>query len=290
MSEILELPLASIEVGTDRARDLDPAWAEGLAGSIREQGLMQPIVVRRISSNMLAAGAFGLVAGLHRLEAFRLLGRETIPAVLSEAETADEAKLAEVMENLARNELIALDRCHHLFELKQVWERLYPQAANGKHVNRGNQHTDGRTQSLRSSTDAGEIFGFARANAEHIGLSKRSIEQAVKIWTTLVPTVRKRLRGTDLARKQTELKALSELSAAKQIKVLDAILNDELEHVGNVAQALAHLEGTIACDPLERRFAQVSRSIADLDDETFDHVIAVHEDRVLTSLKRRGRI
>lgn len=286
MSEILELPLASIEVGTDRARDLDPAWAEGLAGSIREQGLMQPIVVRRISSNMLAAGAFGLVAGLHRLEAFRLLGRETIPAVLSEAETADAAKLAEVMENLARNELIALDRCHHLFELKQVWERLYPQARHG-----GDRKSEKiKAQSLRFDPDAPEIFGFARANAEHIGLSKRSIEQAVNIWTTLVPTVRKRLRGTDLARKQTELKALSELSATKQVKVLDAILNDELEHVGNVAQALAHLEGTIACDPLERRFAQVSRSIADLDDETFDHVIAAHEDRVITSLKRRGRI
>ena len=272
MSEILELPLASIEVGPDRARDLDPAWAEGLAGSIDTQGLMQPIVVRPLD------GRYGLVAGLHRLEAFRLLGRETIPAVLHALFTADEAKLAEVMENLARNELIALDRCHHLFELKQVWERLHPDFANG----------GGKT--LPTGDDTAEIFGFATSISEKIGLSKRTINMAVKIWTTLVPTVRKRLRGTDLARKQTELKALSELSATKQVKVLDAILNDELEHVGNVAQALAHLEGSIACDPLERRFAQVSRSIADLDDETFDHVIAAHEDRVITSLKRRGRI
>ena len=280
MSEILELPLASIEVGSDRARDLDPAWAEGLAGSIREQGLMQPIVVHANDEG------YHLIAGLHRLEAFRLLGRETIPAIMQGAMTADEAKLAEVMENLARNELIALDRCHHLFELKQVWERLHPQTAHG-----GDRKSKAiKAQSLRFDPDTPEIFGFARANAEHIGLSKRSIEQAVKIWATLVPTVRKRLRGTDLARKQTELKALSELSATKQVKVLDAILNEELEHVGNVAQALAHLEGSIACDPLERRFAQVSRSIADLDDETFDHVIAAHEDRVITSLKRRGRI
>ena len=280
MSEILELPLTSIEVGTDRARDLDPAWAEGLAGSIEVQGLMQPIVVRPID------GGYVLVAGCHRLEAFRLLGRETIPAVLSEAGSADEAKLAEVMENLARNELIALDRCHHLFELKQVWEKLYPETRNG-----GDRKSEKiRTQTLRSDPDAGEIFGFARANADAIGLSKRSIEIGVKIWSTLIPSVRQRLKGTDLARKQTELKALSELSAAKQVKVLDAIENPELEHIGNVAQALAHLQGTIACDPLEKRFAQVSRSIADLDDDTFDHVIAAHEDRVITSLKRRGRI
>lgn len=34
MVEILEIPLASIEVGTDRARDFDHFWAEGLAAII----------------------------------------------------------------------------------------------------------------------------------------------------------------------------------------------------------------------------------------------------------------
>ena len=90
--------------------------------------------------------------------------------------------------------------------------------------------------------------------------------------------------------KQTELKALSELPINKQVKVLDTILNDDLPDVGNVAQALAYLEGSIACDPVERRFAAVSKTIAELDDDTFDSVIAAHEDRVITSLKRRGRI
>lgn len=273
---IVELPLASIEVGTDRARELDPAWVEGLAGSIREQGLMQPIVVRQ------QGDGYVLIAGRHRIGAYRLLERETIPAVLSDAASNDEAKLAEVMENLARNELIALDRCHHLFQLKQVWERMYPETAHGK--------ASPKRQSLPLSSDGEQIFGFSEANAEKIGLSARTIRLAVKIWTGLYPPLRTRLQGTDLARKQTELKALSELPINKQVKVLDAIQNEDLPEVGNVAQALAHLEGAIACDAMEKRFAQVSRSIADLDDDTFDSVIAAHEDRVLTSLKRRGRI
>lgn len=280
--EILELPLTSIEVGLDRARPLDPAWVEGLAGSIREQGLMQPIVVRKVDAG------YRLIAGHHRVEAFRLLGRDAIPAMLSDAASDDAAKLAEVMENLGRNELIALDRCHHLYDLKQVWERLYPETKHGG--DRGNQHTGGKAQTLRLGTDAGEIFGFARANAEKIGLSKRSIEQAVKIWTGLYPAVRTRLVGTDLARKQTELKALSELPINKQIKVQDAIMDPDLPEICNVAQALAYLGENIVCDPLEKRFATVSKSIADLDDETFDSVIAAHEDRVISSLKRRGRI
>ena len=277
---IVELPLASIEAGTDRARELDPAWVEGLAGSIREQGLMQPIVVRQ------QGDGYVLIAGLHRVGAYRLLERETIPAVLSDAASNDEAKLAEVMENLARNELIALDRCHHLFQLKQVWERLYPETKNGG----DRKSAEIRSRNPSSDPDSPEVFGFVRAISEKIGLGQTQIKLAVKIWTGLYPPLRTRLQGTDLARKQTELKALSELPINKQVKVLDAIQNPELEHVGNVAQALAHLEGTIACDPLEKRFAQVSRSIADLDDDTFDSVIAAHEDRVLTSLKRRGRI
>lgn len=46
MSNIIEIPLASIAVGTDRARDLDPMWAEGLARIVEQQGLFHPILER----------------------------------------------------------------------------------------------------------------------------------------------------------------------------------------------------------------------------------------------------
>ena len=282
MSEFLELPLASIEVGTDRARPLDPNTVVGLAAIIEKQGLLQPVVVRKAGDN------YQLVAGNHRLEAVRKLGWPKIPARLLQTANDDEAKLAEVMENLGRNELIALDRCHHLYELKQVWERLYPETA-GRTAGATAMHKKRATANF-ADADITEVFGFSEANADKIGLSARTIRLAVKIYTGLVPTVRKRLVGTDTATKQTELKALSELSAQKQIKVLDAIQNDDLPEIGNVAQALAYLGENVVCDPLEKRFAAVSKSIADLDDDTFDSVIAAHEDRVIKSLHRRGRI
>ena len=97
--EILVIPLASIEVGNDRARDLEPAWAEALAALIGAQGLLQPIIVCAIEGG---SPKFRLVAGLHRLEAFRLNGFETIPAFISAAASDDEARLEEVMENLGR--------------------------------------------------------------------------------------------------------------------------------------------------------------------------------------------
>ena len=283
MPETLEVPLASIEVGNDRARELDPFWAEGLAAIIAKQGLMTPILLRPMEG-----GRYRLVAGLHRLEAFRIMERPAIPAHLSEAGTDDEARLQEVMENLGRAELIALDRCHHLYELKQVWERMYPQAKHGG--DRGNQHTGGKSQTLALGADAPEAFGFAKVTAEKIGLGVSSIKAAVKIWKGLAPQTRARLPGTELARKQTELKALSEIpTPAKQTKVLDLILGD-MHPIENVAQALAFLENGVAPNAHERAFVKVSASLAALDDALFEEVIVANEGRVIEALKRRGRI
>lgn len=273
--DILELPLAQIVVKDDRARGLDTAWAEGLAAIIDAQGLQQPIRVREVGDT------YRLVAGLHRLEAHRLLGRKTIPAVLSQAETDEDARLEEVMENLGRYDLIALDRCRHLFELKEVYDSKFPDASKpGRRAN-------GKTFPI---SDDVEIFGFGKDIADKVGLSKRAINIAVKIYRDLYPSVRNRLHGTPLAHKQTELKALAELSPTQQVKVLDAILNPELPEVGNVAQAVEYLKDGVAPNPLEKRFQAASRSFGALDDVTFDHVVAAHEERVIASLKRRGRI
>ena len=190
------------------------------------------------------------------------------------------------MENLGRAELIALDRCHHLYELKQVWERMYPQAVHG-----GDRKSDAiKSQSLALDPNAPEAFGFAKATAEKIGLGISSIKAAVKIWKGLAPQTRARLPGTELARKQTELKALSEIpTPAKQTKVLDLILGD-MHPIENVAQALAFLENGVAPNAHERAFVKVSASLAALDDALFEDVIIANEARVVAALKRRGRI
>lgn len=279
-----EISLDLIDVGDDRARDLDPSWAEALSVLIAAQGLMHPVIVRPIEG---AFRRYRLVAGLHRLEGMRLLGAPTIPAYLSSATTDDEARLQEVMENLGRAELIALDRCHHLFELKKAWLTIHPEArAGGDH---GNQFTGGKTQTLRFATDV-EIFGFGRAMAERVGLSVRTIETGVKIWSGLSPEARRRLPGTALAAKQTELKALSEETPARQGKILDLILSDDHPSIENVAAALAFLEGGTAQTALEKRYRVLSEGLKALSPEAFDRLLIENEDRVLDALKRLGRI
>lgn len=269
-----DIALDLIDVPSDRARDLDPAWAEGLAAIIAQQGLLQPIVLRSTGDR------FRLVAGLHRLEAARLCAWTTIPARIAAVETDDEARLMEVMENLGRYELIALDRCRHLWELKQVWER-----SRAKPLVEVLSEEGGKTFPTGADT---EVFGFARSVAEEVGLSKRAINLAVKIWEGLHSPLRARLAGTDLARKQTELKALSELPRPVQVKVLDLILGDA--PVDNVAGALAYLETGVKPDAGERRFVVLRDSIAKLPEAELDRLLIAEEDRIIASLRRRGRI
>ena len=280
MPGLIEIPLASIEVGTDRARDLEPAWVEALAKLIDAQGLLHPIVVRPVDG---MPGRYRLVAGLHRLEGVRLNGWEAIPAYLSRADSDAGARLEEVMENLGRYDLNALDRCHHLYELRQIWLRQHPEFANG-----GGKQGGGK--SFPTGDQAPEVFGFAASVAEQIGFSKRVINIAVAIWTGLSPTSRRRLVGTALAGKQTELKALSEESPPRQEKILDLILGEDHADISNVAGALAFLEGGVQPTGDEVRLEGLRKSMSTLPDTVFDRLISENADRTIASLKRLGRI
>lgn len=77
-------------------RDIDENIVTGLAKSIRQSGLLQPILVRPDDF------AFEVVFGHHRLEACKRLGWKTIPAVVKRMSGA-ESFLTRVAENLHRN-------------------------------------------------------------------------------------------------------------------------------------------------------------------------------------------
>lgn len=274
MPDFTNIALRDIIVPENRARSYDPLKAEALAGSIAEQGLFHPITVRQ-TGNM-----FELVLGLHRYRAAEMNKFDSIEARISDL-SDDEARLAEVLENLARVELNALDRCQHLFDLKQSYERQYPAAGHGKE--------SPKRKSLPLSEKPQEIFGFSRNVAERIGLSQRTICLAVAIWAGLSNETRSRLYGTDLAKKQTELKALSDLSETLQTKALDLIF-DETGDVTNASGALAALKGNVALTPVEREVIRLSKEIDQIENAALDMIISEYAERMIASLERLGRL
>ena len=85
---------------------------EELAESIKQQGVLQPIVVRK-----LASGAFEIVVGERRWRAAQLAGLKTIPSVIKDLNNDQAAKIS-LIENLQREDLNAMDQARGLQRLQ----------------------------------------------------------------------------------------------------------------------------------------------------------------------------
>jgi ParB family chromosome partitioning protein len=98
-SAIDELPLESVFANPDQPRkEFDPEKLEELAMSIREYGVLEPIVVTP------RGGRYMIIAGERRFRASRLAGRTSIPARVIEADDALVEELA-LLENVQREDL-----------------------------------------------------------------------------------------------------------------------------------------------------------------------------------------
>jgi len=99
-----EIPVGDIEANPQQPRQVfDEEALEELAYSIREFGLLQPVVVRR-----LVSGTYQLVMGERRLRAAALAGLDTVTALVRD--TADEALLRDaLLENIHRVQLNPLE-------------------------------------------------------------------------------------------------------------------------------------------------------------------------------------
>ena len=115
--ELLHLPVETIHPNPRQPRRrFEPEAAAGLAASIRLQGLLQPIVVRRRSE-----GGFELIAGERRWRAARAAGMPTLPALVRDAEDGDSLLLG-LVENVAREQLSAVEEARAYASLVDEFE------------------------------------------------------------------------------------------------------------------------------------------------------------------------
>ena len=100
---LAQVPVNAITPNPHQPRStMDEAALRELADSIREHGLIQPLIVTQ------AAGGYQLIAGERRWRAAQLAGLATVPAVLKEAAPQQMLELA-LVENLQRADLNALE-------------------------------------------------------------------------------------------------------------------------------------------------------------------------------------
>ena len=189
-----EIAIASIRPNPYQPRDnFDEETLGSLADSIREVGLLQPVLVRP------AGDGFELIAGERRWRAARRVGLQTIPALVRE--TDDSTALEEALvENLQREELNPLEEAAAYQQLIEDFSLTHDQVAARVGKSRASisnmlrllqlppaiqksvrdrQLTMGHARALLGSPDR----GFQEALAKRIvaeGLSVRAVEDAVR--------------------------------------------------------------------------------------------------------------
>ena len=123
---VMQLPIESVQRSPGQPRkSFDDRRLEELAGSIREHGVLEPILVRR------AGTGYAIVAGERRWRAAQRAGLREIPALLREANDRESFELA-LVENLQRADLNAMEEAEafdaltreHGLTQEQVAERV----------------------------------------------------------------------------------------------------------------------------------------------------------------------
>lgn len=220
--ELKKLPIERLKPGKYQPRrDIHPEALEELAASIRQQGIMQPVVVRP-----LGAGLYEIIAGERRWRAAQLAGLETIPALVREAEDRDVVALA-LIENLQREDLNPLEEALALQRLQKEFELTQQQVADAvgksrssitnllrllqlhRDVRRMLEHGDlemGHARALLG-LDEGQQLEAARQVVAR-GLSVRQTEALVRhLQQTPEQKQDKKARDPDIARLEQQLQA-----------------------------------------------------------------------------------
>ena len=120
-----QLPLEFLQRGKYQPRrDLDADALKELTSSILKQGVMQPIVVRKINTDR-----YEIIAGERRWRASQQAGLDSIPAIIRDI--SDEAAIAmALIENIQREDLNAIEESLALLRLQDEFQLTQQQVAD----------------------------------------------------------------------------------------------------------------------------------------------------------------
>jgi len=194
--KVVEIPISKISVRF-RLRTPSESKISEIADSIQQIGLMNPITLD---------SAYNLIAGYHRLLAFRLLGKDTIPCIIKESKNEIFNELMEIDENLKRNELNHIEVAEHIVKREELLSELGLTYSAGD-----NHHTK-----KEAKVTVEEL-------AEGIGLSKRSYQQRKQIFR-INEEVRSLLVDTEFSNSLVDLVKLSSEPNEIQMAVCNLLI------------------------------------------------------------------
>ena len=232
-----------------------------LAESIKSQGIMQPILVRKLGSGA-NAGKYEIIAGERRFRAAKLAGLDSVPVLVRDVPDESAAAMA-LIENIQREDLNPLEEAHGLQRLVKEFGLTHEQAAQAVGRSRSAASNLLRllnlTDQVQAMLMAGDLeMGHARAllaleraaqvtTAHQIAARKLSVREAEALVKklsadfTLTSPKPKPEKSRDLRRVEEELSDL--LTAEVDVRVKKRVKrNGRTEEIGEVAIQFASLE------------------------------------------------
>ncbi len=205
----MRIKISNIKINPGR-REAEPKAVEELARSITAVGLMNPVTLDQNNT---------LVAGLHRLEAAKLLGWTEIECTTIGMDSV-QAELAEIDENIVRTKLNRQELCEQLLRRKEIYETLHPETRHG--MRNGQTAKNANLATL-------ETKSFAEDTAEKTGMSKRAVSRLLQIADNLTGDARRIVEAHNMTQ-DTALK-LSRLQHDEQVEAASMLAAGTMESV-----------------------------------------------------------
>ena len=203
------MPVDEIAVG-DRIGQLREITVLMLMASIKLVGLVHPIVVTSTGK---------LVAGLHRMEACKRLGRVEIPVTIVPDDDVAIQQAIEVEENRSRN---------HTYTILEQGEMVL--ALEAAIVDLGARAPAHRPN---KGASAAPLFTTAAIGKE-LGLEKRRVQERKQVVGAIPEAVRAQLRGTSIGKRLGDLKTLGQLTPEDQANLVDLVVSKKAKRLDEV--------------------------------------------------------
>jgi ParB family transcriptional regulator, chromosome partitioning protein len=226
------VPIERIRPGAMQPRRrFAEAELEGLAQSIREKGILQPLLVRAVDAGETD---FELIAGERRWRAAQRVGLHAVPIIIRQISDSEALEIA-LIENLQREDLSPLEEAEAYRRLIDELGRTQASLADALGKSRSHVANTVRLLSLpapvRRRLDEGELTaGHARAllaaadpaalAAEVVrrGLNVRATERLVQRRAEAPRAARRRIHEADTVALERELSARLGLRVALEVK------------------------------------------------------------------------
>lgn len=252
------VPISEIKVNAGR-READPEGVQELVDSISKVGLLNPITIDREHT---------LIAGLHRLEAAKLLGWTEIECNVSSLEGLL-AELAEVDENVVRKGLSAVEYSDLLLRRKEIYETLHPETKAGTSQAAGMNRAKGNNVGCKMHPTS---KSFVQDTAEKLGVNPSTIKRQIQTAKNLTTEAKDIIRDTGTKITKKDALKLSRLEPEQQRDAASQLAAGEIKSMGEYHPAPAEepqppeppMPPPVPYSLGDKHYASIEESVADL--------------------------